>query len=136
MTETPMKKSGILNPELAKQLAMLGHFDKICIADAGLPIPAEVLRIDLALTKNVPLLAQVLDALELEIQVQEVIVAKETETKNTSLAAMVKKLWPAAKQSRITHEKFKEQLKDCRVVIRTGEFTPYANVILVSGVPF
>lgn len=131
-----MKKSGILNPELAKQLAMLGHFDKICIADSGLPIPADVLRIDLALAKNIPLLAQVLDALQVEIEVQEVILAKEAETKNTGLAALVKKLWPTAKQTRITHEKFKEQLTDCRVVIRTGEFTPYANVILVSGVPF
>lgn len=131
-----MKKSGILNPELAKQLAMLGHFDKICIADAGLPIPADVLRIDLALTKDVPLLAQVLKALESEIKVQEVIIAKETEAKNTSLAALVKKLWSDAKQTRITHEKFKEQINECRVVIRTGEFTPYANVILVSGVPF
>lgn len=131
-----MKKSGILNPELAKQLAMLGHFDKICISDAGLPIPADVLRIDVALTKDVPLLATVLKALEIEIQVQEVIVAKETETKNAPLAALVKKLWPGAKQTRVTHEKFKDQIKDCRVVIRTGEFTPYANVILVSGVPF
>ena len=131
-----MKKSGILNPELAKQLAMLGHFDKICISDAGLPIPGDVLRIDLALTKDVPLLATVLKALEIEIQVQEVIVAKETETKNAPLAALVKKLWPGAKQTRVTHEKFKDQIKDCRVVIRTGEFTPYANVILVSGVPF
>lgn len=131
-----MKKSGILNPELAKQLAMLGHFDKICISDAGLPIPGDVLRIDLALTKDVPLLATVLKALEIEIQVQEVIVAKETETKNAPLATLVKKLWPGAKQTRVTHEKFKDQIKDCRVVIRTGEFTPYANVILVSGVPF
>lgn len=131
-----MKKSGILNPELAKQIAMLGHFDKICIADAGLPIPADVLRIDLALTKGVPLLKQVLEALQLEVEVQEVIVAKETDTKNAPLSALVAKLFPTAKQTRITHEKFKQQVSECRVVIRAGEFTPYANVILVSGVPF
>ena len=131
-----MKKSGILNPELAKQIAMLGHFDKICIADAGLPIPAEVLRIDLALTKGVPLLKQVLEALQLDVEVQEVIVAKETDSKNAPLSELVAKLFPKAKQTRITHEKFKQQVSECRVVIRTGEFTPYANVILVSGVPF
>jgi D-ribose pyranase len=36
----------------------------------------------------------------------------------------------------VTHLVFKEQTRSARAVIRTGEFTPYANVILVSGVVF
>lgn len=131
-----MKKSGILNPELAKQIAMLGHFDKICIADAGLPIPVGVARIDLALIKGVPLVQQVLEALELDVQVQEVITAAETASHNGALVQLTSDLWPDAAKSQVSHEDFKKMLGDCRFVVRTGEFTPYANVILVSGVPF
>ena len=49
-----MKKSGILHPELARVIASLGHGDGLCIADAGLPVPAGVLRIDLALGPGLP----------------------------------------------------------------------------------
>ncbi|MEG0552127.1 MAG: RbsD/FucU domain-containing protein, partial [Carnobacterium sp.] len=49
-----MKKNGTLNSELDKLLADLGHTDQIVIADAGLPIPAGVKKIDLALTLNDP----------------------------------------------------------------------------------
>lgn len=131
-----MKKSGILNPELAKQIALLGHFDKICIADAGLPIPVGVVRIDLALVKGIPLVQQVLEALELDVQVQEVIMAAETSAHTPGLVQLTADLWPEAAKSQVSHEDFKKLLGECRFVVRTGEFTPYANVILVSGVPF
>ena len=131
-----MKKSGILNPELAKQIALLGHFDKICIADAGLPIPVGATRIDLALVKDLPLVQQVLEALSLDLQVQEVITASETSTHAPGLVRLTADLWPEAEQNQLSHEDFKKLLGECRFIVRTGEFTPYANVILVSGVPF
>lgn len=131
-----MKKSGILNPTLAKQIAMLGHFDKICVADAGLPIPPGVERIDLALVADVPLLQQVLEALNSEVEVQEFVLASESDSKNPKLGQLMSDLWPNATGRRVSHEEFKKMISDCRFVIRTGEFTPYANVILVSGVPF
>jgi len=131
-----VKKSGILNPELAKQIAMMGHFDKVCIADAGLPIPAGATRIDLALVAGLPLLSQVLEALQVDFEVQEVILARETDAVSPAVSKLVEDLWPDAESSRVSHNEFKELLAECRFVIRTGEFTPYANVILVSGVPF
>lgn len=131
-----MKKSGILNPELAKQIAMMGHFDKVCIADAGLPIPVGATRIDLALVAGLPLLSQVLEALKVDLEVQEVILARETDVTSPAVSNLVEGLWPDAESSRVSHNEFKELLAECRFVIRTGEFTPYANVILVSGVPF
>jgi D-ribose pyranase len=36
----------------------------------------------------------------------------------------------------VTHLIFKEQTRSARAVVRTGEFTPYANIILVAGVVF
>lgn len=131
-----MKKHGVLNPELSRALAELGHFDKICIADAGLPIPEHIQRIDLSLVQDIPLVAQVLKALEQEIEVAEIRMARETSEVSPKLAAVVDELWPATKKVSISHEELKAELGQCRFVIRTGEFTPYANVILVSGVPF
>ena len=43
-----MKKNGILNPQLNRVISEMGHRDMLIIADAGLPIPKEVERIDLA----------------------------------------------------------------------------------------
>lgn len=131
-----MKKSGILNPELARHLAMLGHLDKFCIADAGLPIPVGVPRIDLALVKDVPLVQQVLEALQRELVVQEVTTATETRVHTPAFLQLTSGLWPEAAKSELSHVDFKKMLADCRFVVRTGEFTPYANVILVSGAPF
>ncbi len=34
----------------------------------------------------------------------------------------------------VSHEQFKEHTKKAKAIIRTGEATPYANVILHAGV--
>jgi D-ribose pyranase len=36
----------------------------------------------------------------------------------------------------VPHDEFKRGTEACKAVIRTGEFTPYANIILKSGVVF
>ncbi|PIW12307.1 MAG: D-ribose pyranase, partial [Candidatus Infernicultor aquiphilus] len=36
----------------------------------------------------------------------------------------------------ISHEELKELSKQARAIIRTGECSPYANIILISGVIF
>lgn len=131
-----MKKTGILNPELSRAIAELGHNHMICVGDAGLPIPEHVQRIDLSLVAGVPLVEQVLRALETEIVVQGVLLAHETDDHAPQLSNLVGQLWTTVENKRISHEQLKKHLDDCRFVIRTGEFTPYANVILVCGVPF
>jgi D-ribose pyranase len=36
----------------------------------------------------------------------------------------------------VSHSDFKARTASARAIVRTGEFAPYANVILVSGVVF
>jgi D-ribose pyranase len=36
----------------------------------------------------------------------------------------------------VSHEEFKQRTNESRAVIRTGECTPYANVIFQAGVTF
>jgi D-ribose pyranase len=134
--EAPMKKSGIINPELARALATLGHTDLICIADAGLPIPDFVARIDLTLVLGIPAIADVLGALEAECIFQKKVFAEEARAKNKEFVAELDSLWPDIVGQEVSHEEFKKLVSKCRFVIRTGEFKPYANVILESSVPF
>ena len=65
-----MKKAGIINADLIKHIAALGHMDLLMIGDAGMPIPKGVDVIDLALCKGVPAFEQVLDAVLLETAVE------------------------------------------------------------------
>lgn len=130
-----MKKQGVLNWEIASVIAQMGHGDTICIGDAGLPIPSGVKRIDLAVTEGVPDLRTVLGAILEELAVEEVLVAKEL-AKNQVYLQSLQELLPLDHVTYIDHEELKARLSQAKVVIRTGEFTPYANVILRSGVVF
>lgn len=131
-----MKSSGILNPALLEALAKLGHTDLICIADAGLPIPDSVPRVDLTLVLGVPTISQVLKALSEECVFQKKTYASEALRNNADFVSGMEALWPSLPTQTISHEEFKAMISKCRLVIRTGENTPYANAILESGVPF
>ena len=65
-----MKRHGILHPALSAAIAAMGHGDLIGLADAGLPIPAQVQRIDLALVRGVPGWSEVLTALAGDLVVE------------------------------------------------------------------
>ncbi len=131
-----MKKIGILNQPISSVIAGLGHTDMLVISDAGLPIPPEVERIDLALVQGVPGFLQTVEAVLREMQVDKVILATETDDNSPHIAEALKSLLPGVPFEWVSHEQLKELSHAAVAVIRTGEFTPYANVILVSGVTF
>ena len=131
-----MKKTGILNKDISEVVASLGHQDTLVIADAGLPIPAETRRIDLALTEGIPSFFDTLRVVLTEMQVEGAIVAEEMLEASPNVYRALKELLGEVSIETVTHRIFKEQTLSARAVIRTGEFTPYANVILVSGVVF
>lgn len=106
------------------------------IADAGLPVPAETVRIDLALTQGVPGAAQTLKVVLDEMKVEKVILAEEANDRNPKFLAEVQELLPGVPVEFLPHSELKMRTASARPVVRTGEFSPYANVILVSGVVF
>jgi D-ribose pyranase len=114
----------------------VGHLDTLVIADAGLPIPAETVRIDLALTKDVPGAIQTLKVVLDEMKVERVILAEEVKERNPNFLAQVQELLPEIPVDFVSHADFKTRTADARAIVRTGEFAPYANVILVAGVVF
>jgi D-ribose pyranase len=131
-----MKKTSLLQSDLSYVIATLGHLDTLVIADAGLPIPTETVRIDLALTRGVPGGVQTLRVVLEEMKVERVILAEEAKERNPGYLAEVQKLLPGVPVEFVSHAEFKTRTASARAIVRTGEFSPYANVILVSGVVF
>jgi D-ribose pyranase len=131
-----LKKTGILNKDISEVVASLGHRDTLVVADAGLPIPTETRRIDLALTKGVPPFLQTLRVVLEEMQAEEAIVAEEMKRVSPQAFEEVSHILGDVPVETMPHEAFKERSRSAKAVIRTGEFTPYANVILISGVVF
>lgn len=131
-----MKKVGILNSEISHVISKMGHTDSLAIGDCGLPIPEGTKRIDLALIKNIPTFMDTLKSVMMELEVEEVQIANETKEVSLEIFKEIKKQLGDKKIIFISHEELKNNLKDCKAVIRTGEQTPYANIILKSGVIF
>ncbi|MBS3987755.1 MAG: D-ribose pyranase [Erysipelothrix sp.] len=131
-----MKKHGILNSEISKVLSDLGHTDSICIADAGLPIPDGVRKIDISLKKGLPSFIETLKTVLNDMWVENIYLAEEIKTMNQEVNNEVCQLFPNIQPEYISHSDFKTLTKTCKVIIRTGEMTPYANVILTSNVNF
>ncbi|MCY8447265.1 D-ribose pyranase, partial [Bacillus spizizenii] len=127
---------GILNSHLAKLLADLGHTDKIVIADAGLPVPDGVLKIDLSLKPGFPAFQDTAAVLANEMVVEKVIAAAEIKVSNQENARFLENLFSEQEIEYLSHEEFKLLTKEAKAIIRTGEFTPYANCILQAGVLF
>lgn len=126
-----MKEKGILNSEISKRLSDLGHTDLIAIADCGLPIEPSK-KIDLALRLGEPKFIDVLEVLIEDFGYESYILAEEIKDSNPEQEANIKKLLGDANVEYISHEDFKKKLDDVKFVIRTGEATPYSNVILQS----
>ena len=139
-----MKKTTILNAQLSHVIATRGHTDMLTICDAGLPIPEFVERIDLALTQGIPRFLDTLYATTSEMFVERAILAEEIKQKNPQiLTALLAHLSELEKTQGnhipveyISHEDFKKLSHESKAIVRSGECSPYANIILVSGVPF
>ncbi len=139
-----MKKSRLINAQLSEAVARLGHGQALTICDCGLPIGEGVSRIDLALTHGVPGFMATLDVVLSEQQVEEIVIAEELVTVSPALfeqltariAQLERDQGNKVKLVKVSHQTFKTMSDQSLAVVRTGECTPYANVILRSGVVF
>ncbi|GMA59268.1 D-ribose pyranase [Alicyclobacillus sacchari] len=130
-----MKRSGVLHGELSRLIAEAGHGDLIAIADCGLPVPPHVPLVDLAVTPGVPSFDDVLEAVLAELVVEDFIAAEEWVKRDPAHMQQLRER-VGTRGTLVSHDRLKNALQRARAVIRTGEFTPYANVILVAGVAF
>ena len=133
-----MKRNGILNSDISRVLSYMGHTDRIAIGDCGLPIPEEVERIDLSLTFGEPKFLRVLELVLADMKVEKIVLAEGIKEQYPTVLQGIEALLASqnVEVEFVPHTEFKAQTADCRAVIRTGETTPYANIILQSGCIF
>jgi D-ribose pyranase len=147
-----MKKGGILNTELLRIVSNMGHGNMLFIVDRGFPFPVHDLtkKIDLAVGHNIPRFLEVVAVVLEDLEIEKAIIANETETMSPEVYKELLKIFKSVKNKgreivieKIPHDRFKhiglrgaEEGEEVKAIVRTGEFTPYSNVILVSGVPF
>ncbi|MEU3984146.1 D-ribose pyranase [Streptomyces sp. NPDC026672] len=129
-----MKKGGVLNRGLAGALAGLGHGDGVLVCDVGMPIPDGPAVVDLAFRAGVPPFAEVLTGLLDELVVEGATAATEVRAANPATAALLDDRFPDL--ALVPHEELKRLSRSARLIVRTGEATPYANVLLRCGVFF
>lgn len=129
-----MYKTGTLNSDISTVLSQLGHTDQILIADCGLPIPDGVKRIDLALTFGQPSFWDVYTEVSKHMAIESAIVAEEMKTHNAVYFDDLNDDIPNLNS--VSHDELKLQSHHVKAIIRTGEATPYANIILQSAVIF
>ena len=131
-----MKKGGILNPAICSLLAELGHTDELLIVDAAYPLPTDGHVIDLTLTPGIPRLLDVLRAVAEELVIESIAVPVEIKDYSPRLFQELVKIVGDIDVDEVPFHEFKEQSLDVKGIIRTAEFSPYANVRIVAGSAF
>ena len=132
-----MKRSPLLHAELSQVIASMGHGDLLVIGDAGLPIPDGPRRIDLAVTRGVPRFADVLGAVLSELQIERAVIAREACVADGTQQSpeWCAPLLPLVVEQ-VSHAQLKHLCREAKAIVRTGECTPYMNVLLYAGVVF
>jgi D-ribose pyranase len=128
-----MKKTGIMNAPISTVIAHLEHSDMLTVGDAGLPVPSTTQRIDLALKPGVPGFLETLEVVLSEMYVEKAYVSEDILKKSPEIYEGIRKLLGNVPVETMAHLEFKKLTGSTKAIIRTGEFTPFANVILVAG---
>ncbi|CAG8998829.1 MAG: D-ribose pyranase [Candidatus Celerinatantimonas neptuna] len=139
-----MKQTALIHSDLSYLVACLGHTDEITLADAGFPIPSDVQRIDLAVTPGIPDFFTTLSTLLTEMTIEGVLIAQETAEQSPEFYQKLLNILEDYQSQHprivsiqmISHEELKERTERSKAVVRTGECTPFANLILQAGVAF
>lgn len=128
-----MIRTGILNPRLLDLLARIRHTNTLVIADRGFPFWPQIETVDLSLVDDVPTVLQVLDAISANFVLGPVTVAEEFKAHNSAdkLAALQKRT--GDRLQFLPHVDLKRRVPSAIGLIRTGDTTQYANLIIESA---
>ena len=130
-----MNRNRLLNAELSHAIASMGHGDLMIVCDAGFPIPSSAWRIDLSIVPDVPSLEMVLTPLSRNFIAERVAYADNLPVNNAPLLEKVQRLFPDSEHELIKHETILTKMAaKAKVIVRTGAFDPWGNILLYSGV--
>jgi D-ribose pyranase len=150
-----VNRNKLLNAELSHAIASMGHGDLMIVCDAGFPIPSSAWRIDLSIAPDIPDfptpssawridlsiapdipdLATVLKPISENLIVERVSYADTLPEYNAPLLATINELFRDAEFAPVKHEAILgEMAAKAKVIVRTGAFDPWGNILLYSGV--
>lgn len=129
-----MLRTGILNPQLNSLLSRVRHTNTLVIADRGFPFWPQIETVDISLVDDIPTVLEVLRAVRANFTAGRVFMAEEFERSNTpaTCSQFVQALDGIA-LSKEPHVEFKKRVPYAIGLIRTGDTTQYANLILESS---
>jgi D-ribose pyranase len=129
-----MKEVGIINRGIAAAISKQGHTDLLMVVDAGFATPDNIEVIDISLSENKPTVIEVLAELRKFFSVEKMILANQTKNVSPTLFANISRSFGEGVIVEVVdHSEIREMSKSVKAMIRTGDFTAYGNVILVSG---
>jgi len=129
-----MLKGGILNPAINSLLSRVRHTNTLVIADRGFPFWPHIETVDISLVDDIPRVLEVLQAIKANFSIGRVFAAQEFLAVNTPQTASA--LDDALLGIPITfepHVELKKRVPHAIGLIRTGDTTQYANLILESA---
>jgi len=130
-----MTETGILNREIAAEMAKMGHTDKMMIVDAGLAVPNTTKVIDLSLAVNMPTTIQVLEEVLKHFSVEKIIYSSATsEVSPSREKEFLEHFDKDVEVEVVPHPVLRDEItRQVKFVIRTGDFTANSNIVLVSA---
>lgn len=132
-----MRKNGVVvNPELIEAICRMGHGDEMLIADAGLPMPEGVQVLDLSLTRGIPGVMDVLNAVLEELVVEQITLAEEIKGRSPDLLQKIVARTGSMKPVFVPHEELKDRADGALIIVRTAEMTHYANILVMADAAF
>jgi D-ribose pyranase len=129
-----MLKQGILNPQILSLLARVRHTNTLVISDRGFPYWPQIETVDLSLVDDIPTVVQVLNAIRPNFNISQIFMAQEF--KSGASPSARDQFSAAISGIPVTfepHVEFKKRVPHAIGLIRTGDTTQYANMILMSG---
>ena len=129
-----MLKTGVLNPQINSLLSRVRHTNTLVIADRGFPFWPMIETVDISLVDDVPTVLAVLRAVLPNFHIGKAFMAQEFLERNNAKTRTA--FTEALGGIQLTHEahlEFKKRVPHAIGLIRTGDTTQFANVILESA---
>jgi D-ribose pyranase len=129
-----MLQTGILNPQINSLISRVRHTNTLVIADRGFPFWPMIETIDISLVDDVPTVIEVLRAIQRNFTIGRFVMAEEFRQANSSeKVAQVTELIAGREVIFEPHTEMKRRVPQAIGLIRTGDTTPYSNMILESA---
>ena len=128
-----MRETGIVNRDICDVLSTLGHTDQMMVCDAGFAIPNGVRTVDISYGENKPTVPEVLHELLKHFSVERIVVSEDTQKRMPNRFVELVGAFDGVPADIISQDDLRARARDVKAIIRTGDFSAFSNVLIISG---